>query len=495
MPLVPPLPYEMLTGWRYRIVAFAGTVAVVVLAVVFANHPVLQELFTSHVPLFDRLEPQVLEGWSLGWAVLLSVAFVGGALFPLYKPQPRRVLDTVFLAQKRVLVGGLALAALGYFKWSHRLPRQTLVMVVALLGIAIPAWFVRIRRQPQNDEGRTLIVGDDLAQIDRIAPAIDAPVLGYLCPSIVAGIRERENPELATDGGLALEYDGSETVEAAGRGVDRIGSLDRLGGLSRLEDVLLEYDVDTVVLAFREADRAEFFGALDVCHEHGVAAKVHREYADSVLVSESDVGELVDVDLEPWDPLDHLGKRLFDIVFATVGLVAFAPLMLVIAVAIKLDSPGPVLYSQDRTAGFGETFPVYKFRSMVPEGESATPTEDEENDRITRVGRMLRRTHLDELPQLWSIFVGDMSVVGPRAAWTEEELLLEEDAPAWRKRWFVKPGLTGLAQINDAKSTNPNAKLRYDLEYIRQQSFWLDVKIVIRQVWSVLEDVIAMVRR
>ena len=102
---------------------------------------------------------------------------------------------------------------------------------------------------------------------------------------------------------------------------------------------------------------------------------------------------------------------------------------------------------------------------------------------------MLRRTHLDEIPQLWSILVGEMSVVGPRAAWTEEEeTVLEREAEAWRKRWFVKPGLTGLAQINDAKSTDPEAKLRYDLRYIREQSFWFDLKIVVRQVWKVLVD-------
>ncbi len=124
-----------------------------------------------------------------------------------------------------------------------------------------------------------------------------------------------------------------------------------------------------------------------------------------------------------------------------------------------------------------------------------TPAADAENDRITRVGRLLRRTHLDELPQLWSILIGEMSVVGPRAAWTEEEVLLEADAPSWRKRWFVKPGLTGLAQVNGAKSTNPNEKLRYDLEYIRRQSFWFDVKIVIRQLWTVLTDLWAAVLR
>jgi lipopolysaccharide/colanic/teichoic acid biosynthesis glycosyltransferase len=301
------------------------------------------------------------------------------------------------------------------------------------------------------------------------------------------------------DGGLSMVDPPQESAgdaATAAEPVDGHGgleSLSRLGGLSRLNDVLIEQDIDTVVLAFRQADRGDFFGALDTCHDYGVNAKVHREYADSVLVSEGDVGDLVDVDLEPWDPLDHLFKRVFDVVFATVGLLGFAPLIGVVGLAVKLDSPGPVFYSQDRTAGFGDTFPVYKFRSMVPEGEDTTPTEDDENDRITRVGGLLRKTHLDELPQLWSIFVGDMSVVGPRAVWTEEEVLLEEDEPAWRKRWFVKPGLTGLAQINDAKSTDPNLKLRYDLEYIRQQSFWFDLKIVIRQIWKVVQDVVGMV--
>ena len=131
---------------------------------------------------------------------------------------------------------------------------------------------------------------------------------------------------------------------------------------------------------------------------------------------------------------------------------------------------------------------------MIPEGESAAPVNDDANDRITRVGRVLRKTHMDEIPQLWSILVGDMSVVGPRAAWTEEELVLEQETEAWRKRWFVKPGLTGLAQINDAKSTDPDAKLRYDIQYIREQSFWGDVMIVVRQLWKVGIDVGRMVR-
>jgi lipopolysaccharide/colanic/teichoic acid biosynthesis glycosyltransferase len=128
------------------------------------------------------------------------------------------------------------------------------------------------------------------------------------------------------------------------------------------------------------------------------------------------------------------------------------------------------------------------------DADDTEPVPDEANDRITRVGRFIRRTHLDEAPQLWSILVGDMSVVGPRATWTGEETHLEAEAEDWRKRWFVQPGLTGLAQINGASSLDPEAKLRHDVEYIRRQSFWFDVKIVLRQIWMVAGDVVATLR-
>ncbi|CAM3018670.1 hypothetical protein HASA104033_12015 [Halobacterium salinarum] len=249
------------------------------------------------------------------------------------------------------------------------------------------------------------------------------------------------------------------------------------------------------MLAFEHTDRAEFFGALDACYEHGVDAKVHRDHADQVLTAEGDVGTLVEVDVEPWDVQDYALKRIFDVAFSGIGLVVLSPVILGIAVAIKLDDGGSVLYQQERTAVFGETFAVYKFRSMRSKGESAEPVDDEDNDRITRVGRVLRQTHLDEIPQLWSILVGNMSVVGPRAVWTEEESLLEAEEQSWRKRWFVKPGLTGLAQVNDVKSTEPEEKLRYDLQYVKQQSFGYDVKLVIRQIWKVGVDAVDTLRQ
>jgi len=333
-----------------------------------------------------------------------------------------------------------------------------------------------IRRRPADDPDRVLLIGDNIDQIERIYDETSIPFVGYLCPTNIVTTQQSKQQLAVTDGG------------------DRLTGLERLGGLSRLENSLVTNDIDTVVLAFERADRADFFGALDACHEHGVAAKIHREYAADVLVSEASTATLVDVEVEPLDFQDHVLKRGFDVVFGAVGLLVFAPLFVVIAVLIKLDSTGPVLYSQRRTAGLGGTLTVYKFRTMYPEGESPNPIADEDNDRITPVGRLLRPTHLDELPQLWLILIGKMSVVGPRPVWTDEEMLLEAETDAWRKRWFVKPGLTGLAQVRNVGSTDPDKKLQSDLEYIRRQSFRLDISIVVRQIVLVFEDIIDFIR-
>ncbi|WP_117365826.1 sugar transferase [Natrarchaeobaculum sulfurireducens] len=486
----------MFTGWKYRLSSVVGVIVLTIVAVLFANNQLTQSLFTTYVPLFNRLNVTVLSNESLYWAIALSVFAVVGSLVPLYKPRPRRVLDTIFLAQKRVLVAGFALATLGYFKWSHRLPRATLVMMTGFLAITIPVWFVWIRR-PASETERTLVVGDDLNQIARIAPSMEASVIGYLCPSIVGIHDDLTTLEAAADGGI-VATDG--VIDAETHFQDDLDEFFRLGGLSRLEDVLLEYDVDTVVLAFREADRAEFFGALGTCHDHGIAAKVHREYAESVLVPEGEVGNLADVDLEPWDPLDHIVKRIFDVSFAVTALLVLTPLMAVLVLAIKLDTPGPVLYKQERTAVFGESFPVYKFRTMIKDAEAETGPKISGKDagdvdpRITPVGQVLRQTHLDEIPQLWSILIGDMSVVGPRPERPELDTEIQGQNVDWSKRWFVSPGLTGLAQINDVTGHEPKKKLRYDIKYIRQQSFWFDIQIVIRQIWNVLSDTYTILR-
>lgn len=464
----------MLSGWSYRIVSLLGVVTLVAVASLVAQHQLIVSVI-SLIPIIGGLPAQTTTGTELFFEAATTGVVLIFALAPLFKPRPRRILDTITLTQKRVLIAIIALAAIGYFDYTYRLPRRTLIVMGTLLLIAIPAWFVLIRSRPTGTSRRAIIVGDDPDAMKSILDESNLPIIGYVSPpsAFRGATRPVETPSLP-DGGYRSEFE--------------LSNLECLGGLSRLDDILVEYDVDTAILAFSRPDRSEFFGTLDTCYEHGVTAKVHRDHADVVLTTDVEMGNLIDIDLDPWDWQDYALKRAFDIAFAFVGLVLATPISTIIALSIKLDDGGPIFYRQRRSATFGETFTVAKFRSMTTDAEDVDPIDDEDNAHITRIGHLLRRTHLDEIPQLWSVLIGDMSVVGPRATWVGEERLLEEQQSTWRRRWFVKPGLTGLAQINGISSTNPEEKLRYDIMYIRNQTFGLDLKIVIRQFWIVIID-------
>lgn len=488
----------VVSGWQYRLASSIGTGTITVLAVAVTNHPAVQKLTVS-IPVFNRLPVTTLSNGALTIVMATVLFIVLLALVPLYKPRPRRILDVVTETQRRVILAAFGLATIGYFDYTYRLPRTTLVLTTIGLLVLLPAWHVLIRRQKRSSTERVIIVGDDPENISALLETAAIPIVGYVSlSSPYYGKRSAGRPQLDSgsdsDSGSSTKMtgytDGGSVSIASHPDID---GLEYLGGISRLSDILVAHDADTVVLAFSQTDREEFFGVLNTCYSHGVTAKVHHELGSSVLTCDSaQYDELVDINLEPWDWQDRMIKRGFDIVFAAVGLTLLAPLMVVISVAISLDGPGPIFYTQERTSTFGGTFPIYKFRTMVPHDADSTPVDDEANDRITRVGRILRKTHLDEIPQLWAIFTGEMSVVGPRAAWTDEEKQLQKQVGEWKKRWFVKPGLTGLAQIKEISSTNPEQKLRYDLDYIRQQSFPSDVKIVLRQVYKVVDDVIEL---
>jgi lipopolysaccharide/colanic/teichoic acid biosynthesis glycosyltransferase len=185
-------------------------------------------------------------------------------------------------------------------------------------------------------------------------------------------------------------------------------------------------------------------------------------------------------------------KRLFDIFVSGAGLLVFAPIAAIISAAIKLEDGGPVFFVQERVGKDCRVFPAFKFRSMIVDAEKHTgAVQAVHNDpRVTSVGRLLRATAFDELPQLLNIFKGDMSIVGPRplrpgeADTTVEGVVVPLSAiPGYEARHRVRPGLTGIAQVYAPRDLPRNGKFRYDLVYLRRAGLCLDLKLIVQSFW------------
>jgi len=180
-------------------------------------------------------------------------------------------------------------------------------------------------------------------------------------------------------------------------------------------------------------------------------------------------------------------KRAFDICLSSIGLIFSSPLWLIFSLAIKLEDRGPIFYAQERVGKNGRIFKALKFRSMIPDAEKHTGAvwASENDPRVTKVGRILRATAMDELPQVWNIFKGDMSFVGPRALRPKEKEVYGnpdemniENVPGYHERLSVQPGLTGMAQVYLPTDALRSEKFKYDLLYIKKQSFLLDLKLI-----------------
>ena len=185
-------------------------------------------------------------------------------------------------------------------------------------------------------------------------------------------------------------------------------------------------------------------------------------------------------------------KRAFDVALAGTGLLLSAPLWAAFAAAIKLEDGGPIFFTQERVGLGGRTFTALKFRSMRPDAEAVSGAVQaiEHDPRVTAIGRFMRATAMDELPQLWNIFRGDMSFVGPRAlrpgeieAGSDGVLTRLEDVPGFAERIKVRPGLTGIAQVYAPRDIPRRQKFRYDRLYVERGSWWLDVRLILLSFW------------
>lgn len=276
-----------------------------------------------------------------------------------------------------------------------------------------------------------------------------------------------------------------------GTGVDAFQGVPVLGEVKDLPDLIEANEVDEVIIATPEEGHREVVRTISYCERGRVSIKVFPDIFQFVTTDAGidDLGGLPLLTVRDYAMRGYMliFKRLMDVIGAAIGLVALAPLMLLVALAIKLESPGPVFFVQDRMGLDGRPFKLIKFRSMRNDAEAKGPGWTVSDDpRQTRLGRWLRRIDIDELPNLINVFLGEMSLVGPRP---EQPYYVEEfrkTVPRYMERHREKAGMTGWAQVNGLRGdTSITERTKYDLWYTEHWSILLDLKILIRTVWQI----------
>lgn len=411
---------------------------------------------------------QIIERW-YWFPILFSGWLVLAWLNDLYRIPSS--FDKMASATRVAVVGMMNLGLfLGvYFLIPNQLPRAYYLFFLAIVWPGITLWrfaYATVLVKPSSPR-RALIVGT-----------------GRTARTMARAIEEHD-PDFEIVG-----YVDGESTEA-GRDIKDVPVLRKWHNLSTFAR---DNFVSDIILAKTGKMPADQLQAVMRCFEQGVRVvpmpKLFEEITGRIPVEHIDERWLVFLPMN-WDSrgLYLIIKRAMDIVIAGIGLLLLAPLFPLLVLAIKLDSPGPIFYRPERLGRGGKPFRVWKFRTMVPNADSiGDPTFTTSNDRrITRVGRILRLTHVDELPQFINIVAGDMSVVGPRPERLVPEL--EEHIPYYRTRSVVKPGATGWALVKQGYAEGVEdtlIKLQYDLYYIRHQSLSFDIFILFKSAIHML---------
>jgi exopolysaccharide biosynthesis polyprenyl glycosylphosphotransferase len=444
-------------GWRLRwAILVAGDLLAASLAYLLAfmlRARVPLPLTQGYLPALRFAE--VHHHWPEMLLAQAGVLYFLGLYEPHALHRPRDHLGAIGAA---ATLQALLLIAVYFFRQDLLFPRSIFVVFAGLNTILLVAW--RLGSQPlmgSYPRRRVLVVGTNAAATEVIDTIRVQHWLGMDIVGAVAG-----------DG-----------VRPAALGdVPVLGARDDLPALCR------QHEVDEVIIASDPVWQDRLVDSLS--HTEGTRARicvVPSPY--EILIGRTEHLRLHDIPLievirEPVAGGASAAKRVFDVSLAALLFVLGLPVMLLVALGIRLTSLGPVLFHQERVGKDRRTFTMIKFRTMHVDAEQGTgPVLATENDpRVTWLGRYLRAARLDELPQLWNVIRGDMSFVGPRPERPEFVGSFERDIHGYAERFRIRPGLTGYAQVNGEYHTSATTKLKYDLAYIYNRSLWLDFKIL-----------------
>ena len=265
-----------------------------------------------------------------------------------------------------------------------------------------------------------------------------------------------------------------------------------IGRINSLDTLLSGNTIDEIAITLPLAAYEKLPGIVSICEKSGVHTKFIPDYQDIIhskpIAEDMDGLPIINIRNVPLtDPMNALLKRMIDIVGALLGIILFSPLMLIVAALIKLSSPGPIIFKQERVGLHNRPFMMFKFRSMgVQKDEDEKKAWTVEGDpRVTGIGKIIRKTSIDELPQFFNVLRGDMSLVGPRPERTQFVEMFKEQIPRYMIKHQVRPGMTGWAQVNGFRGdTSIPGRINCDLWYIENWSFGLDIKILFLTVWK-----------
>jgi exopolysaccharide biosynthesis polyprenyl glycosylphosphotransferase len=320
-----------------------------------------------------------------------------------------------------------------------------------------------------------IIVGDGPKAVDLFEQVKRYPALGYRALGVVTF--GESDPA------------GKPDVRSAGTTVPRLGSA------SELDQLIRKYDVQEVLIALEEDKRQRVIDIIGMCNGLDVNLKIAPDLYD-IVVGQVRTNQiygfpLIEIFPEIMPLWERRVKRLIDIIVSLIVIIGFFPIWVLVAVAIKLDSPGPVFYTQERVGRHGTIFKIIKFRSMYQDAEARTGPvwAGKKDPRVTRVGRILRKLRIDEFPQFINVLKGEMSLVGPRPERPYFVEKLKKEIPYYSRRLRVRPGITGWAQIKheyDQSLDDVRKKVQYDLYYIENMSLRMDLKIILSTIYTVL---------
>jgi sugar transferase (PEP-CTERM system associated) len=448
-------------------------------------------------------------------------------VFRHYIPAP---LLALLVADVAVVAGGVALSGLAapWVGSGARWPKAGALAAVVVFTLYLADLYGTDRRRPRRELAARVLVALACAAVLAAAAGFAVPALRFARLAFAAifgfatlgllGFRlawarlwsgDRLRARVLVLGVSGAAESIVKLQDSGARPFTVLGFLDHDPGahgllppggelLGKPEDLLNlvdEISPDVIVVSLAEMRGAFPSHDLLECRLRGIAVEdwptFYEKQTGKILITGLRPSWLIFSDGFVTTHLTQLVKRVLDVTLAVAGLAVALPLMGLVALAIRLDSPGPVLFRQQRVGQHGPVFTLYKFRSMRADAEarSGAVWASREDPRVTRVGRILRRTRLDELPQLFNVLAGDMSFIGPRPERPEFVHTLQRQIPFYMERHSVKPGITGWAQVRHqyaASVEDTMEKLQYDLYYVKNLSPFLDLLILLSTIQVVL---------